>query len=259
MTDYIVCIPSYKRSLKCQKQSLSTLARHNINPEKIFVYVADEEEYEIYKTTLDKSLYNELRIGKKGLVFQRQFISRQFPTGQHLVYLDDDIEEVDLSLTAYPDLDHFFQDAFQECIKQKAYIWGVYPVLNPFFRKTKKDITTHLNFIIGAFYGIINRPTTQAIELTLTEEQAGKEDVERSLKYFILDGIVLRFNKVGIKTKYYGTDGGGLGKFKDRLKPMADACVKLAEHYGAYGKVKVRKNGMSEFVFNRQPRVVKHK
>jgi hypothetical protein len=259
MTDYVICIPSYKRSAKCQKQSLSTLARHNINPEKIFVYVADEEEYEIYKTTLDKSLYNELRIGKKGLIYQRQFIMHQFSLGQPIVYIDDDVDEVDLSLTDYTDLNHFFQDAFQKCIEHKSYIWGVYPVHNPFFRQTKKDITTHLNFIIGTLYGIINRPATKAIELTLSEEQAGKDDVERSLKYFILDGIVLRFNKVGIKTKIYGSDGGGLGNFKDRLKPMAEACVKLAELYGAYGKTKVRKNGMSEFVFKRQPRIVKDK
>lgn len=118
-------------------------------------------------------------------------------------------------------------------------------------------MTTYLNMIVGAFYGFINRPHCDELKLTLTELNAGKEDVERTIKYFIKDGIVLRFNKVGFKTKYYGTDGGGLGKFKDRLKPMADACAVLQQNYDSYGKIKTRKNGMTEFILKRLvPRAV---
>ena len=44
------------------------------------------------------------------------------------------------------------------------------------------------------------------------------------------DGIVLRFNKIGFTTKYYGKEGG-LGKFEERLKPMKEACKKLEEKF----------------------------
>ena len=246
--DYIVCIPSYKRAKICNNRTLNTL--RSIDPSKIYVYVADEAEYEVYKSILDPTLYNELRIGVKGLVQQRQFISEQWPLHQHIVCLDDDIESIDISISPFTSLEEFIQHAFSECIKQKSYIWGVYAVHNPFFRKARAEVVTGLNYIVGAFYGIINRPTCKGIELTLTAENGQKEDVERTIKYFLLDGIVLRFNKIGFKTKYYGKEGG-LGNFKDRLEPAREAAEKLKEAYPEYGNVRTRKNGMTEFVFKR--------
>jgi len=74
--------------------------------------------------------------------------------------------------------------------------------------------------------------------------------VERTLKYYNYDGIVIRFNKIVIKTKYFGKEGG-LGRFNDRVQSMKDACKLLEEAYGKYGHTKVRKNGMSEFVLKK--------
>jgi hypothetical protein len=147
-------------------------------------------------------------------------------------------------------LDYFIQYAFKECDKNKSYIWGVYAVFNPFFRKARKEMTTDLNYIVGAFYGIINRPNVKSLQLTITKENGQKEDVERTLKYFIHDGIVLRFNRIGFVTKYYGKEGG-LGRFEDRLKPMMEASKELKQKYGEYGEIKVRGNGMYEFVLKK--------
>jgi hypothetical protein len=79
-----------------------------------------------------------------------------------------------------------------------------------------------------------------------------KEDVERTIKYFIHDGIVVRYNKIGFETKYYGSRGG-LGTFEDRIKPGLEMSKKLAKMYPTYGKIKIRKNGMPEFVLARMP------
>jgi len=54
-------------------------------------------------------------------------------------------------------------------------------------------------------------------------------------------------------TRYYGAVGG-LGTFKDRLAPMREAANTLYTHYPTLGYVRVRKNGMCEFVFNRSRR-----
>jgi hypothetical protein len=260
--DYIICIPSYKRANFCNEKTLSTLHKNKIDPNKIYVYVANKEDYDIYKETLDKSettlgykLYNKLVIGKKGLVPQRQFIMEQWPTNKHIVFFDDDVESIDLSLSSQfkkHNLDHFIKEAFNECTKNHSYIWGVYPVFNPFFRKTKSEMSTDLKYIVGAFYGIINRPQLKSIKLTITKENGQKEDVERTIKYFINDGIVIRFNKIGFTTKYYGKEGG-LGRFEERLKPMREACKRLEEKYSEYGHTKVRGNGMTEFVLKKIP------
>ena len=153
MTDYIICIPSYKRADVCNNKTLKTLSENNINPKNIYVYVANKEDYNLYDEILNKTYYNKLVVGKKGLVPQRQYIMSQWPTNKQIVFFDDDIEKIDLSLS--PEfkkhtLDYFIKYAFAECLKQKSYIWGVYAVFNPFFRKARKEITTDLNYIVGA-------------------------------------------------------------------------------------------------------------
>jgi hypothetical protein len=255
MTDYVVCIPSYKRAELCNEKTLQTLKDNHIPTKKIFVYVANQEEYDEYINILDKSKYNKLVVGIKGLVPQRQFIMEQFPEGKHIVFFDDDVSKIDLtmsSLTKGKSLDFFFKHAFKECHKHKSYIWGVYPVFNPFFRKGRPELTTCLTYIVGAFYGIINRPKLKDIELTITKENGQKEDVERTLKYFIEDGIVLRFNRVGFMTKYYGKSGG-LGTFEARLKPMLEASKKLLAKYPEYGTISTKKHGMTEFRLKKIP------
>jgi hypothetical protein len=255
MSDYIVAIPSYKRSELCNEKTLLMLKKNHIPKQKIYVYVANQEEYEEYKKILDTSLYGKLVVGKKGLVAQRQFIMESWPTGKHIVFFDDDVASIDLKMSALfksKTLDYFFKYAFQECKKQRSFIWGVYPVFNPFFRKGRGELSTCLNYIVGAFYGIINRPNLKSIQLTITKENGQKEDVERTLKYFVEDGIVLRFNKVGFVTKYYGKSGG-LGTFEARLKPMLEASQKLLKQYPEYGSISTKTGGMTEFRLKKIP------
>lgn len=250
---YIICIPSYKRSNICNSKTLMTLKQHNIPKEKIFVFVANNKELKEYQEMLDTNLYSKLIVGKKGLVQQRQFIIDSFPEGKHIVFFDDDVEKIDLKMSnkfKSHSLDYFFKAAFVECKKQKAYIWGVYPVFNPFFRKARPELSRDLRYIVGAFYGIINRPNLNAIKLTITKKNGQKEDVERTLRYFEHDQIVLRFDKIGFETKYYGKEGG-LGTFEARLKPMEEATKKLLEKYPNYGTMIKKKTGMTEFKFKK--------
>lgn len=256
MTDYVVCIPSYKRAKLCNEKTLSTLKRHNVPASKIYVYVANKEEYNEYKKVLEPSLYGHLVIGKKGIVEQRRFIKESWPEGKHIVSFDDDVAKIDMSLSPMfrgKTLDYFIKRAFEECKQRKSFIWGVYPVYNPFFRKGRDEISTCLNYIVGCIYGYINRPKLRSLNTPLSGRYHGqKEDVELSIKYFIQDGIVLRFNRIGFETKYYGTSGGE-GKFHDRLKPMLEASKLLKQHFPEYGDITTRKSGMTEFRLKKVP------
>lgn len=252
--DYIVAIPSYKRAELCAAKTLTMLKKNQVTKDKINVYVANEEEYKTYKDTLDPSTYGKLIVGVKGLVPQRQFIMDHQPANKHIVFFDDDVESVDLSLSMFKgkSLDHFFQEAFKTTKEHNAYMWGVYPVFNPYFRTARKEVTTCLTYIVGAFYGVINRPDNKNLKLTLTAENGQKEDVERTIKYFKEDGVVIRFNRVGFITKYYGKTGG-LGTFEERLKPMKDASELLKKTYPEYGDVVSKKTGMTEFRLKKLP------
>lgn len=246
---YTICIPSYMRAHICKNKTLATLKANNIDPQRIYIFVASQSEFNEYDSILEKSTYRQLLIGKKGIIYQRQFIMTQFPENTHIVCMDDDIAEIDLSLSDLfksKTLDYFFKVAFKECIKRQSFIWGVYPVYNPYFRGPRVELTTGLSFIVGSLYGIINRPKLKAIQNTMSENLSAKEDTERSILYYKYDGIVVRFNKVGFKTKYLNTTGG-LGGLDARMKPSKDASEYLKKLYPTYGNVITRKNGMTEF------------
>jgi hypothetical protein len=91
------------------------------------------------------------------------------------------------------DVNGFFLDAYDLMVKEKLYIWGIYPVRNPFFMK--KGVSTDLKFIIGVLRGFINRHTKK---LEPSPKAEGKEDYEQSILYYKMDGGVLRFTPLDI-------------------------------------------------------------
>lgn len=246
--DYVVCVPSYKRAELCQSKTLAMLRDNGIAASRIYVYVADEAEAAAYRQALDPNMYGKLVVGVKGLVPQRQFIMESWPAGKPIVFFDDDVASVDLSLSKFSGagLEAFFRAAFAETRERGLWIWGVYPVHNPYFRQGRQEVTVDLTYIVGAFYGVVNRPREEALRLTLTAANGQKEDVERTLRYFIKDGGVVRFNRVGFVTKYYGKSGG-LGTFQERLLPMREASERILAAFPGYGSVVTRKSGMTEF------------
>ena len=164
--------------------------------------------------------------------------------------LDDDVQSWNNKSIVFKDysLLEFVEFAFQHCRKTKAFIWSIYPVNNEFYAKGNAEITHSLRYCIGAFYGIINR---QDFLLDFIENE--KEDVRRSLLYYVKDGIVLRFNRIMFETKYYGTVGG-MGNFDSRLEASKSQVLSLLEEYEGYGYKVIKKTGMWDFRFNSNKR-----
>ena len=75
MSDYIVTIPSYNRSKEIVSKSLRTLKNGNVSANNIYIFVANEEEQELYSNTVPKDLYYKIVVGKIGIANQRNFIS----------------------------------------------------------------------------------------------------------------------------------------------------------------------------------------
>ena len=70
------------------------------------------------------SYSGKLVIGVKGLTQQRQYIMEQWPEGKHIVFLEDDIASIDLSISDVfkeQTLGYFFQEAFREIEKRRSY------------------------------------------------------------------------------------------------------------------------------------------
>ena len=237
MSNYVVAIPSYKRSESIGDKTLRVLTEHGISPSKIFIFVANKSEEKDYKENVNKKLYKDLVVGVKGLRDQRNFITKYYPEGKHIVELDDDVEEIsqlvegktkeESKLKEVTDLDAFFKDAFSKCKQHGAHLWGVYPVYNAFFMS--KKINNDLRFVVGPLWGKINRHDKR-FKLELNE----KEDVERTLRNYDADKTVIRFNDIVIKTKYYKTPGGMQYEKKNRHKEALKSAKYLIKEYPNY-------------------------
>ena len=118
--------------------------------------------------------------------------------------------------------------AFKLCEKSKITNWGVYPVNNPFFMKARTGdirdyVSTNLCYIIGFMTGVINN---RKAEIRTIDD---KEDYERSIKYFLKDGGLLRFNNITCYTKCYKEPGGM--QVERTHKRIHDSAVYLTKQY----------------------------
>jgi len=250
-SNYVVAIPTYNRVKELVHKSLPTLKNGKVSPSKIYIFVANKEQEKLYKEEVPTSMYHKIVVGKLGIANQRKFISKYFPENQYIVSMDDDVEALEMmtspdKLVKIHDLDKFFKDAYKKLKEENLYIWGIYPVHNPFFMK--KNISTGLKFIIGVLYGYINRHNTK-LEPSIQAET--KEDYEQSILYYQLDGGVLRYNYIVPKTKFNAPGGLGTDRF-DRNKKAADYLKKT---YPDIITIFHRKSGMPEVKLARLPRV----
>ena len=241
--DYQIAIPSYNRADIIQTHTLSTLSRYNIHPNRITIFVANKKEGELYKSQLDSHTYKEIIVGKKGLKNQRHFIRKYYPNNTRLVQIDDDIQDIqelyisdDLNFTRknsqyrlrpIKNLDKFIIKAFKITEKHNAYLWGIYPVYNPYFMSP--TYTTDLRLVVGTMWGTINRHLS-----SLNETIDEKEDVERTLLHYKKDSNIIRFNNVSVKTRYYETKGGMQSEEKNRKLESAKSAKYLADRWPQY-------------------------
>uniref|UniRef100_A0A6C0KMG2 Glycosyltransferase n=1 Tax=viral metagenome TaxID=1070528 RepID=A0A6C0KMG2_9ZZZZ len=206
--DWVVVIPSYNRVETLKEKTLKVLQDYKIPPSKIYVFVANEEQKELYEAGLEKGSVGHIVVGVKGLAEVRNFIFKYFPKGKHIVEMDDDIRgfiEYDEKAKRHEKpLKNFVEicnRGFAEAKKAGARLWGVYSVPNGFFMKP--TVTTDLRFIIGSFWGCIN--PGEEIQIPLGSE---KEDYQRTILFWEKDGAVVRLNFVAPKTAYYKEPGG---------------------------------------------------
>jgi hypothetical protein len=248
MSNYVVAIPTYNRVEEVINKTLNTLKEGGVAKNKIYLFVANKQQYNLYEQNVPKNLYNEIIIGKKGITNQRIFISDYFKEGQYVVSMDDDVEQFDIlkgeKLVKLKNINQFFLDAYKLMKKEHLYIWGIYPVRNPFFMYN--ETTFDLRFIIGVTFGFITRHDKH---LRMSTKAETKEDYEQTILYYLKDGGVIRFNNVTTKTKF--NSPGGLGT--DRFERNKNAAEYLTKKYPEIVKRNDRKDGTPEVKLTKLP------
>jgi hypothetical protein len=239
--NYVVAIPTYNRPEQVVKKTLTTLLNGGVHTSQIYLFVADQEQCDIYSAAVPRIMYHEIVIGQLGIVNQRNYIRTYFPEGTYVVSVDDDIEQldklVDGKLQQIHDVHEFFQEAYDVLLERGLYLWGIYPVHNVGWMKN--TVTTSLKFVIGCCHGYIVRHSN---DLMLNPSAETKEDYELSILHYLKDNGVVRFNNVTVKTRFHCD--GGLGK--DREARNEKAVAYLKDTYPQLVSERSRKNGFKE-------------
>lgn len=223
--NYRIAIPSYQRSDQLVDKTLKLLERHNINPDIVDVFVANQEEYDKYKSALSKTPYQNLIIGERGMGAIRRFTQKYYPEGTRVMNFDDDLidilrKENDKKMVPVENLEEqVILRGFKELEKEGAYLFGVYAAANAMFMKHR--VAVGLYYVIGSCWGLITRHDND-LSVTLDD----KEDFERTLQHYVKDGKVVRLDDITCKTKYYGIGGMQEERTEDRITKSAEDLVK---------------------------------
>jgi hypothetical protein len=229
-----VAIPTYQRHATIVKKTLKYLNDEGYPPPLIYLFVASEEEKEIYENTVHFYMYGHIVVGEPGLVNQRNFITRFFDDDEVIVCMDDDIERIVCS--DFKELVTYGCTLLKE---RQGGLFGIRP--NDDKRLFTYDTTTHLAFIIGSFYIKRNHH-----DIVLTQEQ--KHDYEMSILYFLRYKRMYRYSGAGVKTKYFG-NLGGLGMNPERTGIMQRCVDALVARYPGACTSKTKK-GLPDLLLN---------
>jgi hypothetical protein len=212
--NFRIAIPSCGRVDYLLNKTIKYLEQCNIDFNYVDIFLSKANEYEEYKKKLNNYPVNLIISNNNSINEQRNFIVKYYKDGQRLLGLDDDIVSLetkvnDKKTTIFTDLISLENQAYELCVKNKLNLWGVSASLNPYFMK--QTISFNLKFIIGCFYGWINSHQEKAF--VLENKLHTKEDYERTVKYYLADGGVVRFNYMAPKTKIY-IEHGGIGAYR---------------------------------------------
>lgn len=222
----ICVIPTYNRYNSIAHKTLAFLKSVDYPADKITLFVSDKDQEALYLANVPVSLYGTLEVGVKGLMEQRNFITSFYPEDTILISMDDDVKKIDLKSLSFQGLIKMALERFRE---HKGGLFGVLP--NDDARRYSEKTTTHLAFIIGAFYMFRNHKDI-IIRTSL------KHDYELSILYFQRYGEVYRYRGGGVQTTYQKGDGGNTG---DRRAREEAGVLYLLKTYPGYLRRKDKK------------------
>jgi hypothetical protein len=233
-----IAIPSYKRSGTIGKKTLRTLKEEGFLASDIDIFVANQQEFEDYNQSVDKSLYNDLIIGVPTLMSQRKFINTYYPKGIFIIQMDDDIRG--FKKIKECNLSNIFRSAFDYCIKNKIPLWGIYPCDNGRFMKP--HWTEGLFNCCGICFGLIDRTIEPLMDV--------KEDWSRSLQCYRQYKKLLRLDFIAPRTTYWSGKGGmNVYRTVEMEQAAADKLLELFPEF--VEKVFVKRNGQPDIKLKR--------
>lgn len=234
----IYAIPSRGRAAVVGDKTIASLVAAGVDRADIHLWV-DEDEADAYQ--MHEKSVGEFHVGPKRTTLRdkRNNLTLHYPKGQRLVSCDDDVSAYWYAktrkrpLTPLKDLPRLAEWAFDTADSLGIGLWGLYPIDNPFFMRPYA--TTDLRFIPGPTLGYTT--TGDDTERGTVDE---KDDIERSIRFAIRDGGVLRINWASFSTSYY-TEEGGMQLYRTD-ESITEGALRLAAMYPQFVRLRRRSN-----------------
>lgn len=209
MDDYVIACRSYKRPITFRRKTYRMLA-HNGLVDRLYIFVADEEEKALYEAALDGQPCRQIVVGSVGGAAATRAICAFFPVGQRIVFVDDDLTRffnwTDGTLQKdAQDLRSYLDDGFAS-IDASGYGAFTFSFLsNKMFLQGKPRKEFRPFMLAGNFFGTRNDPEM----ITTADWQSHADDTVRTCRYIHKYGGILLYWWAGFNTNY-GQEEGGL-------------------------------------------------
>jgi hypothetical protein len=234
MSDYVIACRSYGRAKVFPNKTYRMLA-HNGLTERLYIFVANKKEKQLYETELAGKPYKGIIVGKLGGANAIRAICNYFPVGQRIVFMDDDLDsffDFDGAGNFRRDSTHlhkYLVDGFETIDKHNCGGFTFSFMSNKFWLRDKPFKEFRPFTLAGNFFGVRNDPKM------ITTEYSHGDDLVRSVRYLERYGGVLVYWAAGFVT-HYGKEAGGMqasgnrGSAAETLRKTAE--VSWAEYNG---------------------------
>lgn len=212
MEDYVIAVRTFDRTKIFIERTYKMLSeQEDIDlKEKLFIFVANEEEQKKYMEALGDRPYNKMIIAKQGGKEAIDAISDYFDEGQNIVFLDDD-HKYFFEWTEVPsnspkkdskNLLRYIKDAIA-VFDEKQIVAATFGFnSNYFFVRDKPFKEIRPTMLNGCAFIMKN-------DREIVKTMFGQcDDLERTCKVFEKYGPILLYNWTGFETQYGVTQGG---------------------------------------------------
>lgn len=240
--EYVIAIPSHRRSMTFAKRTLKYLQSTNIDLDRVTLFLSDDEDFDAYEMWGLNMVVTNVKNARDKF----NAIHYHYPVGTRVFVIEDDIHNLcyrDDHATPkrqrLVDLDGMIQESFEE-LGEKG-MWGINPSDNTHYTVMwtaeshlkpsgrKYQFTRKLNLLVAHAFGFVS---TRDPELAVKE--LTKTDYERSCLYFEKSVILRRFDiGAGTGTNSYNNEGGMQEDHtRDERREMEDkACDNLVARF----------------------------
>lgn len=245
--DYIIAIPTLNRSKVIASKTLQTLRDTGFLPSTINLFVASEAQKLQYQKDVPAHFYNQIIIGELGIAKQRNFITRLYPEGTRILFMDDDIRGFKLykgfEKVHIPTL---ISDLFDWTQSLGTNLCGLYPAANPLFLQPR--IRDSLCLICGSCFLMIVDHSVVA-----REDLSCKVDWFLSFVSYKKYGKLARADFIAPITTYWKGEGGLVDSRTVGVE--ASAAIEVMKAFPDYvTKVYMKKNGRPDLKLRKFPK-----